>query len=373
MKRFVASLCVCFLVGCSDEPSPVPAQPGTELGASSPLPASKPAGPFSLAISEYPSWSVFYVAHQKGLINAKAGELGPIEKKWNVDIELKEADYDTCITLYGSATVDAACLTNLDTFAPAGGRPAVAILPTSTSVGADANVVVGVADLEALKAVPTYGLEKSVSQYTFERNLVLKGQNPKDYTFKNMDPAAASQAMQTNQNGINSIVVWNPFVLQTLRTRKDAKVLFDSASIPEEIIDCVMVGRDSLKKPGGEDFACAVIDTYYSVCNLIRDPKTSDETLVATGAKFSSLGLDDMKLVVSLGEGDEGATRFYSTADAGIGLFTNVKFQKEIMPAVHKFCIDHEIVNTQDAVYGFEVETAPLNFTTKFMDRVKTK
>ena len=83
---------------------------------------------FSLAWSEYPSWSVFGVAHEKGLINGEKGKLGPIEKKYNVDIVLKEADYDTCLTLFGTGTVDASCQTNMDSLAPALGRDSVVIL-----------------------------------------------------------------------------------------------------------------------------------------------------------------------------------------------------------------------------------------------------
>ena len=41
---------------------------------------------FSLAWSEYPSWSVFGVADVTGIINGKKGELGPVEEKWGIDI-----------------------------------------------------------------------------------------------------------------------------------------------------------------------------------------------------------------------------------------------------------------------------------------------
>ena len=93
-------------------------------------------GVFSLAWSEYPSWSVFGVADKAGLIDAAEGKLGSVEEKWGVDIVLKQTDYDTCLTLYGSSTIDAVCITNMDVLAPALGRDSVAILPTSTSDGA---------------------------------------------------------------------------------------------------------------------------------------------------------------------------------------------------------------------------------------------
>ena len=152
---------------------------------------------FSLAWSEYPSWSVFGVADVTGIINGKKGELGPIEKKWGVDIELKEAEYDPCLAMYGSGGCDAVCITNMDILQPSLGRPGVMVLPTSTSFGADACIVTSdIKSVEDLKGVKVFGLEKSVSEYCFVRNLELLGQAEKDYSFSNMDPAAAALALQ---------------------------------------------------------------------------------------------------------------------------------------------------------------------------------
>jgi len=68
-----------------------------------------------------------------GLINGKKGEMGRLEKKWGVDIELRELDYDSCIQQYQAGTVDAACLTNIDVLGPSLSQKSVAILPTSTA------------------------------------------------------------------------------------------------------------------------------------------------------------------------------------------------------------------------------------------------
>lgn len=347
---FVA-ICCCLALGCG----------GKNDGS-----AGKGEVPtFSLAWSEYPSWSVFGVASEKGLIDGKEGKLGPVEKEWGVDIVLKEADYDTCLTLYGSNTVDAVCMTNMDSLAPCLGRDSVAVLPTSTSVGADACIAVGIDNVDALKGTPTYGLEKSVSQYAFERCLIKLSKDPKDYPFKNKDPAAAAQAMQTGQPDVKSIMVWNPFVLQTLRTRDGAKRLFDSGAIPEEIIDMVVIGKDALAKPGGDKFACAVIDTYYRVNALLADKKEGDETLVAIGRKFSSLGLEDMKQVVK-------ETRFYKSPDEALGLYERKEFQEKTMPMVVDFCVSHGICEKKPSV-GFGKPDAQLNFDTTYIKKVKAK
>ncbi len=177
--RNLYSLCgVCLLslmfCGCGDG--------GTESGTPS----------FTLAWSEYPSWSVFGVAHEQKLIDGGEGKLGPIEEKWGVDIVLKEVEYDTCITMYGSGTCDAVCITNMDILSPSLGRESVAILPTSTSFGADACVVVGIDDVKELRNHKVYGLDKSVSEYCFVRNLEILGEKEADHQFTSRDPAVAA-------------------------------------------------------------------------------------------------------------------------------------------------------------------------------------
>jgi len=197
MTNLLAVMAICALaLGCSDKAQDTgtkTAKPAAEKKVEKPK--TYPA--FSLAWSEYPSWSAFGVASEVGIINGKKGKLGDIEKKWEVDIVLKEADYDTCLTMYGSGQADAAALTNMDSLNPALTRPTVAILPTSRSHGADALIVTS--DIKAvgqLKGQKVYGLAATVSQYMFARNLELLGEKEADYTFTNKDPGAAALAMQ---------------------------------------------------------------------------------------------------------------------------------------------------------------------------------
>ncbi len=340
-----------LFVGCNNSASKSGSAQGDKAGGSPPV--------FTLAWSEYPSWSVFGVADKEGLLDGKEGALGTIEKKWNVDIVLNLAEYDPCITQYGANAADAVCITNMDILAPSLKRASVVILPTSTSDGADACIGVGIDSIDGLKGKETFGLEKSVSQYAFERVLELKGKNPADFPFKNQDPGVAATAMQASQAGTESIMVWNPFAMQTLRLRKDAKVLFDSSSIPEEIIDMVVVGKDSLAKPGGDRFAAAIVETFYGVNQMMADSKTQDNTLIALGEKFSKLGLDDMKKVVQ-------QTKFYSTPQAAMALLTGQKFREQTMPMVAEFCVTHDMCETKPA-FGFDDDSKQLNFTSKFL------
>ncbi|HUP79173.1 MAG TPA: hypothetical protein VM260_11515, partial [Pirellula sp.] len=146
-----------IFIGCETKPR---GKPGVGSGFN----ASAIVAPkFSLAWSEYPSWSIFGVASDVGLIDGEAGKMGSIEKKHNIDIVLNLSDYDSCITLYGNSQADAVCITNIDILGPAASRKSVAIMPTSTSNGADACIAAGIDSIDGLAGKVTRGLEKSVS------------------------------------------------------------------------------------------------------------------------------------------------------------------------------------------------------------------
>ena len=306
---------------------------------------------FTLAWSEYPSWSVFGVAKDMGVLDELC-------RKHGVKVEFKLADYDTCITMYGSSTADAVCITNIDALKPALSRKSVAILPTSTSAGGDALVALTSAktkeEVDAfLRATPVYGLEKSVSEYAFYRCCEKSGLDPSRYKFVNMDPAAAATAMQTGGD-IKAIMVWNPFVLQTLRTVPKATRLFDSSLIPGEIIDMVVVGNDSLHKPGGDRFAKVIVEAYYRVNGML----TTDKAYVALGSKFCNLGATDMRQCCQ-------ETRFFGTPQQGLAVFESAEFGP-VMQRVHGFCKQRGILQ-QDVTYGVNQPGANLNFSTTFL------
>jgi len=204
-----------------------------------------------------------------------------------------------------------------------------------------------------------------VSEYTFVRNLQLLGEAESDYKFTNMDPAAAATAMQQKQKGYNAIVVWNPFVMETLNKRDDVHVLFDSSKIEGEIIDMVVMSAASLDQPGGDRFAAALADAFYSVSDRIEAADTREDTLVALGEKFSHLDAKAMEKVVE-------QTRFYKTPDAGVALFKSEDI-KGVMGKVVAFEKDHEMLESEPKIaYGGDTE-AHLRFETKYMEMAKAK
>ena len=365
MKK-IATFAFLMLVGCSTAER-------TETSSVSKTEAAKVSlgkdPVFSVASSEYPSWSTLMVADKLGLINKnQGGEFGTLELKWKVDLVLDVKDYDPCLALFANNAVDAVCMTNIDALNPSLGRPCTAICPTSTSVGADKVIAVGYSTIEQLKGVKVYGLAKSVSQFSYVRELEKKNLNPSEFPFENLDPAAAATALQSGSGDIAAICVWNPFALQTLRTNQKSVTITDSSEIPEEIVDMIVVGNDSLAKEGGEDFASLLCDTYYEVCKMLNhsDKGKANATLTALGEDFSKLPLEDMRIVVK-------ETQFYDTPEKGIALFNSDSYKK-IMETVVRICQNIEILEKTKTppTIGYNDGEKQLNFSTKYMEKVSS-
>ncbi len=112
----------------------------------------------------------------------------------------------------------------------------------------------------------------------------------------------------------------------------------------------VVVSKDSLAKPGGQRFAMAILDVFYAINQRMADPKTADETLVAIGAKFSQLQLEEMKTIVQ-------QTRFYQTPDEALKLLESEKFQNETMPQVPLFA-NRMALSTRNRLSAFPTPLA---------------
>jgi hypothetical protein len=342
---------------------PAPADPGDQASTTTGTPT------FTLVTSEYPSWSTFVVAGKAGLVNpARGGDPGPLEEKYGIDVVIESKDYDSCITLYANGTADGSCLTTMDSLNPALGRDTTAIMPTSTSAGADKVIAVGITDIDSLKSEKIYGLKKSVSEYTVIRGLEKSGQNTSEFTFVNLAPDAAATALQTGSNDVKAICVWNPFALQTLKTVNTSTTVFDSSLITGEIIDQVIVGNDVLAKPGGDKFAQCLCEIQYTVNgNLWNSDQTiQDATRNALKADFApDLELTDMETILK-------ETSFFRTAKDGIALYTSPDFQKT-METVVTTCQKIQVLEDKVPTIGYNDTNAQLNFSSKYMEAVATQ
>lgn len=362
-----AALCAVACLGCQQAATDTADEKAVSSSGEEATDGKLPV--LSLATSEYPSWVTFIVAGKMNWLNPEeGGEYGEFEKKHGVDIVLKVTDYDTCLNYYASGQVDAVCMTNADALISALNRPGTAIMPTSTSDGADNVIAVGVDDIEGLKDTPIYLLTKSVSQLVVHEGLKAKGFDPKDFELANLDPGAAAQAIQNPDGQVKAICVWNPFALTVLKNMENAKSLFSSEDTPGLIVDMVVVADSSLEKEGGENFAKALCDIQYKVCEAIANPATRNETVVALGEDFSNLPYEDMETCLK-------QTKFYMTAQDGTSLFSSSEFQDK-MKEVIAACGEIEMLESKgDQVnaptLSYDGSDAQLKFTIDYMSAVK--
>lgn len=321
---------------------------------------------FVVSYNIYPSSCTLPVAVDLGLLSDDPAKMGTMEKKWDVKVNLKRGSYDNLLAMLGNKAADATIVTYNDVFAVATGRDVVCVFPVSESKNADGIVVTeDIKTVDDLKGVPTKGFEKSVSQYVFERNLELLGKKIADFPYSNMDGDEAAKAMVTGDVGVKSAACFNPALMNVIKNRKGAKLLFGSATMPKEIIDVMVVGKDVLAKDGGDRLACCLIDVWLEVNKRMADPAQRDKIVEGLGLKYSDLAKGDMKVLME-------QTPFFGTADAGIGLFNDPNWQGVIVPRVMAFNLSHGVVD-KSPTYGFDNDNVQVNFTTKYIKMVVAK
>jgi len=320
---------------------------------------------FTLAVSESPSWSgTFLTAWDLGLIQGESGKLGPIEEKWNVDLVINKTDYMASMLLFIDGSVDAAGLTNIDSLPLSMSRKAVAILPTSTSVGADACIVgADIENLQALKTVSVKGLAGSVSEYIFDQGILSLGGNPSEFTFESLDPAKVGIELQNGQ--IQAGVTWNPFSVATLNAKPELKRLFDSSVVEGHVIHMIVASQASMAKPNADAFGYALCDTFFSICQLMLSEETQNEVLEVMSAHVGDLDLQQMQTLMS-------EMQFYATPSQAIQLFESQALadlmRKNVLPwSTSKGLLDRK--NPPTISFG-SGQDADLFFDTQYMEKV---
>ena len=359
---FIASAAIVTAIGCDKAKEQTDKAVSAVTGKSD---TKKPV--FTLAWNEYPSSALFPAAQALGLISGEEGKTGPLEDKWGVDLVLKEVDYNTLLTLYGAGKADSVTIVNLDTLNLALTRPGTAVMSVSTSKGGDAIVAnANVKSIDDLKNVTTFGMEKSVSEFMFDRVLETAGKNTADYKFSNMDVDQATQALQAGQKNIESVAIFNPFIFQVTHANKATHVIAGSEKIPNEIVDVIWTGNDSLKREGGDNYGALLADIYYTVNKMLADPATHAKVLDAMTAKAGvQASADDMDNDILQ------KTVLYTSPDDVTKLYAG-DFKTVTMPRVVDWGLNHKLYDTKPTV-GFDDENAQVNFSTKYIKLSQSK
>ncbi|MAS06714.1 MAG: lipid kinase [Ahrensia sp.] len=314
---------------------------------------------FSVCWSIYVGWMPWGYLADSGIMKKWAD-------KYDISVDIVQInDYVESINQYTAGQYDGCSMTNMDALSiPAGGGvDTTALIVGDYSNGNDAIILKDTSDLAAIAGQNVNLVELSVSHYLLARALDSVGLSEKDLTVVNTSDADMIAAYGTDD--VTAVVTWNPLVSEILE-QPNANKVFDSAGIPGEIIDIMMVNTETLAD--NPAFGKALAGAWYEVMGLMA---SGDEEALTAMAEASGTDLAGYKAQLDSTE------MFYAPADAVA--FTEAAELPKTMQFVAEFLFDKGILGEgapspefvgvsfpDGSVYGDEANVK-LRFDTTYM------
>jgi NitT/TauT family transport system substrate-binding protein len=208
---------------------------------------------------------------------AYAEEMGIVDKwaqKYGIEIEVTQInDYIESINQYAAGAYDGCVMTNMDalTIPAAGGVDSTALIIGDFSNGNDGIVSKDGVEIAGLKGETINLVELSVSHYLLARALDDAGLAERDVTLVNTSDADMVAAF-TGSDEVGTVVTWNPLLME-IEAYPGATRIFDSAQIPGEIIDMMVVNTEVLE--ANPDFGKALVGAWYETMALMSGDSAS--------------------------------------------------------------------------------------------------
>jgi len=284
---------------------------------------------FRIAWSHYTGWEPWEFASNSGILDKWA-------KKYGIKIQLDLVnDYIESINLYTGGTYSGCVMTNMDalTIPAVGGIDSTALIIGDFSNGNDGIVMKNGTTVADLKGREVKLVELSVSHYLLARALEKNGLSERDLTLINTSDADIAALFTSEPDG--AVVTWNPPLMQC-RNVKGAKLVFDSGSIPGEIIDMMVVRTDtpdSLKK--------ALMGAWYETMAVMSGKNKAAKEAIAYMAKFAGGTEAEFKAQLRT------TSMFYTAGEASD--FAKSEQLKKTMEYVRAFCFDHGLYGDADS------------------------
>lgn len=285
---------------------------------------------FRIAWSIYVGWMPWGYMEDSGIMDRWA-------EKYGIDVEIVQInDYIESINQYTAGAFDGVSATNMDTLSipSGGGVDTTALIVGDYSNGNDAVLIKGEGTMADLAGKPVNLVELSVSHYLLARGLEMHGLSEADLAAViNTSDADMVAAFATPD--VTAAVTWNPLVSTILETPGVTKV-FDSADIPGEIIDLMVVNTETLE--AHPELGKALVGAWYETMALMS--ADSAEGAAAREAMAVASGTD------RAGYEDQLATTemFYDPADAVA--FARSETLPQTMIYVAEFLFDKGILGT---------------------------
>jgi len=288
---------------------------------------AQPRDSFRIAWSIYVGWMPWGYGEAEGIVKKWAD-------KYGISIEVVQInDYVESINLYTGGSFDGVTLTNMDalTIPAAGGVDTTALILGSTSNGNDGIVLKGASDLAAIKGRDVNLVELSVSHYLLARGLESVGLSERDVRVVNTSDADIVSVWSSPD--VNAVVAWKPQLSEISRAQ-GAQLVFDSSSIPGEIIDTLSVNTEVLA--ANPNLGKALAGAWFEIMQRM--------SATDAGGRAARVAMGEASGTDLAGYEEQLATTqmFYAPADA-VKFATGAQL-RETMDSVRQFAFDHGLL-----------------------------
>ncbi|ODR88583.1 putative urea ABC transporter substrate-binding protein [Sinorhizobium alkalisoli] len=288
---------------------------------------AEPKKEFNIAWTIYVGWMPWPYAADAGIVEKWAD-------KYGITINIKQVnDYVESINQYTAGGFDGVTATNMDglTIPAAGGVDTTILIVGDFSNGNDGIVSKTAKTLADLKGESINLVELSVSHYLLARALETAGLSERDVTIVNTSDADMVAAFKSPET--STVVTWNP-LLAEVKAEPGSGALFDSAEIPGEIIDTLMVNTEVLKD--NPDFGKALAGIWYETMSILTDPGEKGKTARTAMGAMSGTDLAGFEAQLA-------ATKLFATPEEAVA-FTESEDLIRTMELVRTFSFDHGLL-----------------------------
>ncbi len=256
----------------------------TLLAAFAALATTLHAEPLKIAYSDWPGFTLFEVAKQKGWF-----------KDAGVDVEMIWFDYLPSLDAFSAGKVDGvACVATDALVIGANGAKSKIIALLDYSNGSD--MIIGKPGIESIKDLK--GQKIGVEVTLVDHLLLLKaremnGLKQSDVELVNTPTNETPQTLSSGK--VAAVGAWYPVSSQALKSVAGSKPLFTSAEAKGLIYDVLAVSPTSLAKRKGDWEK--VVQVYYKCVDYILDEKTKDDAVKIMAAKVGADAAEYSKAV----------------------------------------------------------------------------
>jgi NitT/TauT family transport system substrate-binding protein len=295
--------------------------------------AQKPT--FTVGWSVYAGWTPYYYMNKAGILRKWAD-------KYGIAIKVQRFDYAPSLDAFVARNIDACTMTNMEALdmPAASGVPTTVILIGDYSNGNDALIVRNGLQLKDLAGKKMLLVEKTVSEYLFDRAMTLGGLRDQIKRVRMVNTSDSDIATAfLSDSSASAVVTWKPMVSQIAK-QKGIASLFNSSQIPGEILDLTVVRTDILNRPdgSGQKFAKALSGAWFEMLAQMQAAGPAADKVLAAIAEGSEDTLASYKEQLS-------TTKMFYTPQSAVEFGASADL-KQKMSLVRQFCFDHGLLGT---------------------------